>query len=84
MNKSLFIDDIVGTYQTVIKNLDSMFKEEQGLSGCAIMPNGEIGLILDVRSLAQLARTNYVRETVLPSLADKDLTFNKVAQLPIA
>jgi two-component system, chemotaxis family, sensor kinase CheA len=57
---ALMIDDIVGSCQTVIKNLGPMFHEGRGFAGCAIMPNGDIGLILDIRSLVQHARMKYV------------------------
>jgi two-component system chemotaxis sensor kinase CheA len=61
---ALMVDDIIGSCQTVIKNLGEMFEENKGLAGCSIMPDGEIGLILDVRSLAQIARQEYSWETV--------------------
>lgn len=57
---ALLVDDILGSCQTVIKSLGTMFNDRVGLAGCAIMPNGDIGLILDVRSLVELARDKYV------------------------
>ena len=54
---ALFVDKIVGNCQTVIKSLSAVLGNRQGLAGCSIMPNGEIGLILDVRSLIELARS---------------------------
>jgi len=56
---ALMVDGMVGTCQTVIKSLGKMFDEARGFAGCAIMPNGNIGLIIDVRSLIQLARAEY-------------------------
>ncbi len=61
---ALMVDGMVGTCQTVIKGLGKMFDEARGFAGCAIMPNGNIGLILDVRSLIQLARAEYSGGTV--------------------
>lgn len=57
---ALLVDELVGSCQTVIKNLGTMFEEGKGIAGCAIMPNGDIGLILDVRSLINLARREIV------------------------
>lgn len=54
---ALMVDEIVGEYSTVIKSLSSMFQEGKGVSGCAIMPDGSVALILDIRHLAQLARS---------------------------
>ncbi len=53
---AFLIDGIIGSCQTVIKNLGPMFESQKGVAGCAIMPNGDIGLIIDVRSLVQVAR----------------------------
>lgn len=58
---ALMVDDILGEYSTVIKSLGAMFDDNLGLSGCAIMPNGDVALILDIRSLVVLARTGYKR-----------------------
>ena len=60
---ALLVDEIVGELSTVIKSLGPLFSEVKGVSGCAVMPNGDVALILDIRSLVQLARTDYVRST---------------------
>jgi two-component system chemotaxis sensor kinase CheA len=56
---ALAVDAILGEYSTVIKNLGAMFADQKGTAGCAIMPDGDISLILDVRSLIELAREVY-------------------------
>ncbi|HAR63007.1 MAG TPA: hypothetical protein DCS13_06025 [Candidatus Margulisbacteria bacterium] len=53
---ALLVDDIVGQQQTVIKSLPEYFVNMKGVSGCTIMGNGEISLIIDINSLAQIAR----------------------------
>lgn len=60
---ALMVDDILGEVSTVIKSLGSIFEEGQGFAGCAIMPGGSVALILDIRSLVQLARRDYKRIT---------------------
>lgn len=57
---ALMVDEIIGTYSTVIKNLGDMFEHGKGVAGCAIMANGDVALILDVRSVIAVARDNYV------------------------
>ncbi len=68
---AILVDNIVGTCQTVIKNLGFMFEDVLGIAGCAIMSNGDIGLILDIRSLSNLAR-NENKDTLLRSIPKVD------------
>lgn len=49
------IDEVLGQVSTVIKSLGSIFKDLEGLAGCAIMPDGKIGIILDVNGLVERA-----------------------------
>jgi two-component system chemotaxis sensor kinase CheA len=43
----LFVDDLIGKQEVVIKSLGETFKDIAGLSGCAILGDGRVGLILD-------------------------------------
>lgn len=47
----LFVDDLLGRQEVVIKSLDEAFKNIKGLAGSAILGDGRIGLILDVGGL---------------------------------
>jgi len=51
----LIIDELIGTQQIVIKTLGEMMRNIPGISGSAIMPDGRVGLILDVGGLVRLA-----------------------------
>lgn len=51
---ALFVDDLVGRQEIVIKSLGSMFEDTSGLAGCAILGDGRIGLILDVGSIYRM------------------------------
>jgi len=44
----LFVDDLLGRQEVVIKGLDEAFRNVRGLVGSAILGDGRIGLILDV------------------------------------
>jgi two-component system chemotaxis sensor kinase CheA len=44
----LFVDDLVGKQEVVIKSLGTSFKNIAGIAGCAILGDGRVGLILDV------------------------------------
>ena len=51
----LFVDEILGEQQTVIKGLTGYMGEVRGVSGCTILGDGEISLILDVGGLISIA-----------------------------
>jgi two-component system chemotaxis sensor kinase CheA len=52
---AMFVDEIMGEQQTVIKGLSGYMGEVRGVSGCTILGNGEVSLILDVGGLVDLA-----------------------------
>ncbi len=50
----LVVDELVGQQQVVIKALGDYFKQAQGISGGAILGDGQVGLILELGSLKNL------------------------------
>ncbi|MCI5066677.1 Hpt domain-containing protein [bacterium] len=54
---ALLVDEVLGKHSAVIKGLGDIYKDVDGVSGCAILPDGAIGLILDVGSFVQAAKT---------------------------
>lgn len=54
----LFIDDLLGQQQVVIKSLETNYKKVIGLSGATILGDGSVALILDVPGLAALYRNS--------------------------
>jgi two-component system chemotaxis sensor kinase CheA len=44
----LFVDDLIGKQEVVIKSLGERFKNVSGVAGCAILGDGRVGLILDI------------------------------------
>lgn len=68
----LIIDELVGRQQVVIKSLGQTMKNIPGISGGAIMPDGRVGLILDVGGLLRFATPESrdgLREAALGSRA---------------
>lgn len=55
----IMVDDVLGSYSTVIKSLGEMFQDQKGLAGCCVLSTGDVALILDVRSTLDLARESY-------------------------
>ncbi len=52
----LFIDDLVGQQQVVVKNLESNYRKVIGISGATILGDGGVSLILDVAALIRCSR----------------------------
>jgi two-component system chemotaxis sensor kinase CheA len=44
----LFVDDLIGKQEVVIKSLGQRFKSVAEVAGCAILGDGRVGLILDI------------------------------------
>ena len=51
----LFVDDLIGQQQIVIKGLSNILGKIRGVSGCAILGDGEVSMILDVANLINSA-----------------------------
>lgn len=58
----LLVEELVGRQQVVIKSLGGTMQHIPGISGGAIMPNGRVGLILDVGGLVKLAHADGVAD----------------------
>lgn len=52
----LLIDDIIGEQQTVIKGLSGYMEHVTGISGCTILGDGQVSLILDVGGVIEKAQ----------------------------
>lgn len=59
----LLVDELIGRQQVVIKSLGETMKDIPGISGGAIMPDGRVGLIIDVGGLVKLANDGHIVET---------------------
>ena len=51
--KALFVDELLGQHQVVIKSLQSNYKKVPGVSGATIMGDGRVALILDVAAIVR-------------------------------
>ncbi|MDH5436660.1 MAG: chemotaxis protein CheA [Gammaproteobacteria bacterium] len=61
----LFVDDLLGQQQVVIKSLESNFRRVDGVSGATILGDGTVALILDVPGLIRVTH-----ESSKPRLVD--------------
>ncbi|MDB5764371.1 MAG: cheA3 [Herminiimonas sp.] len=53
---ALFVDELVGQQQVVVKNLESNYRKVAGISGATILGDGGVSLILDVSALLRSSR----------------------------
>ena len=49
----LFVDDILGQQQIVVKGLSDYIGKVHGITGSMVLGNGEVGLILDLNSILE-------------------------------
>ena len=52
---ALFVDDLLGQQQVVIKSIETNYKRIEGLSGATILGDGSVALILDIPGLLRIA-----------------------------
>jgi two-component system chemotaxis sensor kinase CheA len=50
---AMFVDDLLGQHQVVIKSLETNYRKVPGVSGATIMGDGKVALILDVEALVR-------------------------------
>ncbi len=56
MKAALFIDEMLGQQQVVVKNLESNYKKVHGISGATILGDGGVALIIDVSAIVRSSR----------------------------
>ena len=52
---ALFVDELIGQHQVVIKSMETNYRKIQGISGATIMGSGKVALILDVDTLVGMS-----------------------------
>ncbi|MCA9472431.1 MAG: chemotaxis protein CheA [Nitrospirales bacterium] len=53
---ALFVDELTGQQQVVIKSLEQNYEKVEGISGATILGDGQVALILDITGLVKLSR----------------------------
>ncbi len=59
----LVVDDVVSQQQVVIKNIENELGRSRYLLGAAIMPDGKVGLILNIDEIAASVTTEELAAT---------------------
>jgi two-component system, chemotaxis family, sensor kinase CheA len=50
----LFVDELIGQQQAVVKSLEANYRRVNGISGATIVADGSVALIVDVAGLIRL------------------------------
>ena len=53
---ALFVDELIGQHQVVIKSLETNYRRVPGVSGATIMGDGRVAMIIDVGALVKLSK----------------------------
>jgi two-component system chemotaxis sensor kinase CheA len=53
VKKALFVDELVGQHQVVIKSLETNYRRVAGISGATIMGDGKVAMIIDAAMLVR-------------------------------
>jgi len=51
----IFVDDLLGQQQVVIKSLEANYQKVDGISEATILGDGSVALILDIPSLVRIS-----------------------------
>ncbi len=61
----LFVDELLGPHQVVVKSLEANYRRVEGVSGATILGDGSVALILDVPGLVRLSNRQLSTTTSL-------------------
>ena len=64
---ALVVDELLGQEQIVLKSLGNVLRGIPGISGGAIMPDGKVGLIVDVAGLFKLRKNQFNEADLQPT-----------------
>jgi two-component system chemotaxis sensor kinase CheA len=54
---ALFVDELVGQHQVVIKTLETNYRKVPGVSAATIMGDGKVAMILDIGALVRIRQS---------------------------
>jgi len=58
----IFVDDLLGQQQVVIKSLETNYRQVNGLAGATILGDGTVALIVDITGIIQLSKNKSCKQ----------------------
>tara|TARA_R110000868_G_scaffold189695_1_gene432928 strand:+ start:115525 stop:117672 length:2148 start_codon:yes stop_codon:yes gene_type:complete len=77
---AIFVDELLGEQQVVIKSLESNYKTVEGVSGATILGDGNVALILDLPGIVRLSQREGRYHTVKKNSKAVINQMNKIQQ----
>ena len=74
---ALFVDELLGQMQAVVKSLDENYCRVEGLAGATILGDGRVAMILDIHGLAKLYAGGHLGPAITESVFDAQATENE-------
>ncbi|MDP2788419.1 MAG: chemotaxis protein CheW [Pseudomonadota bacterium] len=73
---ALFVDELLGQQQVVIKSLEANYRKVPGLSGATIMGDGRVAMIIDVAAVTRMGLSQRASRALpdSPDIAKRQLT----------
>jgi two-component system chemotaxis sensor kinase CheA len=59
---ALFVDELLGQQQVVIKSLEANYRKVNGISGATIMGDGRVAMIIDISAVTRMGLMNNSRQ----------------------
>ncbi|AWN16004.1 chemotaxis protein CheW [Salinisphaera sp. LB1] len=75
----LFVDELIGEQQVVVKNLETHFRKVAGISAATILGDGSVALILDATALSRMAGAPRPARSSSQSPADNNVPAESVS-----
>ena len=72
----LFVDEILGHRQTVIKALPDYIGTARGISGCTILGDGCVSLIIDIAGIINLEESDQISLDIMDDPEEEDNEFD--------
>jgi two-component system chemotaxis sensor kinase CheA len=66
---ALFVDELLGQHQVVIKSLEANYRKVDGISGATIMGDGSVAMILDLSAVTRMGLSHAQRNDLNKRLA---------------
>lgn len=78
---ALFVDDLLGERQVVIKSIEQNYKQIEGVSGATILGDGRVAFILDLAGLIRLSSREGKYQKLEHEALSEDISLeDKIAQ----
>ena len=73
---ALFVDELLGQHQVVVKNLETNYRRVPGISAATILGDGSVALIIDVAAMLRVQNAHAQSAAALATAARRNVAFS--------